>query len=184
VDEFEVSLSEQARSALTFQQYAPAPRIEGVQLRRLPRHHSENGWFMEYLRLDGGAARGGDGAPALQVRQISLSSAEPHRVNAFHIHPRVEQNELWCVVKGQLLVWLADCRTGSRSEGVRQKVVLHGEDPALLYIPAGVAHGYRSGSEGALLLYAMDQQFDPADPNEGRLPWDHFGADLWDEDRG
>jgi dTDP-4-dehydrorhamnose 3,5-epimerase len=30
----------------------------------------------------------------------------------------------------------------------------------------------------------MNGQFDPADPNEGRLPWDHFGAELWEPDRG
>jgi dTDP-4-dehydrorhamnose 3,5-epimerase len=34
------------------------------------------------------------------------------------------------------------------------------------------------------LLYTMDQQFDISDPNEGRLPWDQFGTDLWNEDRG
>jgi dTDP-4-dehydrorhamnose 3,5-epimerase len=33
-------------------------------------------------------------------------------------------------------------------------------------------------------VYAMDQQFNLADPNEGRLPWDFFGADLWNENRG
>jgi dTDP-4-dehydrorhamnose 3,5-epimerase len=33
-------------------------------------------------------------------------------------------------------------------------------------------------------VYGMNQQFDQASPNEGRLPWDHFGAELWGEDRG
>ena len=41
-----------------------------------------------------------------------------------------------------------------------------------------------AGGEGALLTYAMKAQFNLIDPNEGRLPWDHFGRDLWEDDRG
>ena len=54
----------------------------------------------------------------------------------------------------------------------------------MLHIPTGVAHGYKAGPDGALLAYAMNSQFNIDDPNEGRLPWDHFGAELWEEDRG
>jgi dTDP-4-dehydrorhamnose 3,5-epimerase len=54
----------------------------------------------------------------------------------------------------------------------------------MLLIPSGVAHGYMTGPQGALLVYAMNSQFNLCEPNEGRLPWDYFGRDLWDEDRG
>ena len=137
---------------------------------------------MEYLRLDAGTAQ----APVegFDVRQISLSRAVAGRVNAFHLHPKRAQDELWCVLQGSLLVWLVDARADSPTRGNRRKVVLTGETPELLHIPSGVAHGYRAGPEGGLLLYAMNSQFDPADPNEGRLPWDYFGAELWEEDRG
>jgi dTDP-4-dehydrorhamnose 3,5-epimerase len=30
----------------------------------------------------------------------------------------------------------------------------------------------------------MNSQFDVQDPNEGRLAWDFFGAELWEDDRG
>ena len=94
------------------------------------------------------------------------------------------QNEIWTVIHGQLMVWLIDCRAASSTSGVKRRVVLSGEQPMQLYIPAGVAHGYQAGPHGATLLYAMDQQFNLADPNEGRLPWDHFGAELWQENKG
>jgi len=181
--QLQVPLTERARAALSFQSYESAPRIRDVTLRPLSRHWSENGWFAEYLRLEGGKV-GIHGAPPISIRQISLSRAAPERINAFHIHPKLPQNELWTVVEGQLLVWLADCREGSATEGVLQKVILTGEEPVQLFIPAGVAHGYRAGPQGALLLYAMDQEFDITDPNEGRLPWDYFGAQLWEADRG
>lgn len=178
-----VPLVDGARAALIFQSYERAPAIEGVSSRPVRKHRAENGWFAELLRLDGGAVEGLPGAP-MEVRQLSASHATAGRINAFHIHPRRGQNELWTVLHGQLLVWLVDCRAGSATAGVRQRVVLSGEEPAQLYIPAGVAHGYRAGPEGALLVYAMDRQFDAEAPDEGRLPWDHFGAGLWEEDRG
>lgn len=168
--------------ALTFQSYGDEPAIDGVFYRALRKHHALEGWFMEYLRLTNGAP---EGLPfGREVRQISFSKAAPGRVNAFHLHPKRVQDELWCVIDGALLVWLADCRAGSPTAGNKRRYVLGGEEPGLLHIPSGVAHGYKAGPHGALLVYAMNGQFDPEDPNEGRLPWDFFGAGLWADDRG
>jgi dTDP-4-dehydrorhamnose 3,5-epimerase len=135
------------------------------------------------LRLEPGAVVEGTREPFV-IRQLSSAYADPFRLNAFHIHPRIAQRELWSVLHGSLTVWLVDCRRDSADAGRRQSVHLSGEEPALLHIPAGVAHGYKAGPEGALFVYAMDQQFDRKDPNEGRLPWDYFGAELWEVDRG
>ncbi|MDQ3457754.1 MAG: dTDP-4-dehydrorhamnose 3,5-epimerase family protein [Deinococcota bacterium] len=177
-----IKLSASAQEALSFQSYGAAPAIGGVLYKPLKKHRALGGWFMEGLRLSSGEVEG-LGTP-FALRQLSLSKAVPHRINAFHVHPKEIQDEIWVVVDGRLLVWLADLREGSASLGTRRAYLLDGEEPALLYIPAGVAHGYRAGAEGALLIYAMNAQFDPADPNEGRLPWDHFGAALWEDERG
>lgn len=175
-------LSDGAQRALTFQAYPAAAEIAGVWLHKLRKSRSDNGSFMEYARFSGGAV---ENLPIpFEVRQLSVSRAEAGRVNAFHIHPRDPQNELWTVVEGQLKVWLVDCRAGSKSEGNKRMVILSGEEPVQLHIPAGVAHGYQAGPAGALLLYGMDQQFNLENPNEGRLPWDFFGSELWAEDRG
>jgi dTDP-4-dehydrorhamnose 3,5-epimerase len=168
--------------ALTFQEYAPQPAIDGVQTIRLRKHRALEGWFMEHLRMDGGKVEGLE--PPFEARQISLSYAVPDRINAFHIHPKRAQDELWCVISGALLVWLADLRPGSVTEGHKRSFLLSGEDPVLVLIPSGVAHGYKAGPDGALLLYAMNDQFNLQDPNEGRLPWDCFGEELWSDNRG
>ncbi len=177
-----VPLDHDTQRALTFQTYPPAADIEGVRLQPLTKHRGENGWFLEHLRLTAGRVVNLPGE--FELRQMSVSYAAPQRINAFHVHPKLVQNELWTVISGQLLVWLVDCRAGSPTLQGTRRVLLTAEDPALLYIPAGVAHGYRAGRDGALLLYAMDQQFNADDPNEGRLPWDYFGRELWEEDRG
>jgi dTDP-4-dehydrorhamnose 3,5-epimerase len=177
-----IELLPEFQTILKFEEYPPTPQIDGVWLHPLRKNRSENGWFMEYARIKD--AKFENTPIALELRQISVSNAEPGRINAFHIHTKLEQNEIWTVIHGQLLVWLIDCRAGSATAGVRRKVILSGEQPMQLYIPSGVAHGYQAGSSGATLLYAMDQQFDLQDPNEGRFAWDHFGLELWNEDRG
>ncbi len=178
--ELPIPLSTEAAAALSYQAYPAAPVIDGVAVSRLAKHRAENGWFMELLRLTDGVVEGA----ALAARQISVSQAVPGRINAFHIHPKRPQAELWTVIAGQLTVWLVDCRAGAATVGMRRKVLLSGEEPTRLQIPPGVAHGYRAGPEGALLVYAVSEQFDPQDPNEGRLPWDLFGRELWEEDCG
>ena len=168
--------------AMTFQSYGPQPEIAGVSVQPIRKNRSLPGSFMEFIRVTDGKV---ESLPVdFEVRQVSVSHAQPGRINAFHLHPKVVQDEIWCAISGDMLVWLIDVRADSPTEGARRCVVLSGEQPELLYIPAGVAHGYKSGASGATLLYVMNSQFDPADPNEGRLPWDHFGQQLWGDDRG
>ena len=177
-----IELAPEYASVLKFESYPTAPQIEGVWFHALKKNRSENGAFMEYLRLDDEGVQGLPGQ--LVPRQISVSWAAPGRINAFHIHVKQEQNEIWCVLQGQLMIWLVDCRAGSPTLGVRRKLVFSGEQPLVVFIPSGVAHGYQAADQGATLLYTMDAQFDISDPNEGRLPWNHFGEDLWAEDMG
>jgi dTDP-4-dehydrorhamnose 3,5-epimerase len=179
---YKIELAPEYASSLTFESYHAAPHIEGIWVEALKKNRSENGAFMEYLRLDDQGVQGLPGQ--LVPRQISVSWAAPKRINAFHIHVKQEQNEIWCVLSGQLMIWLIDCRASSPTLGVRRKLMFSGEQPMLVHIPSGVAHGYQAGEEGATLIYTMDAQFDMTDPNEGRLVWDHFGKDLWAEDRG
>lgn len=177
-----IRLAPEYAQELKFESYPAAPQIDGVWIHALKKNRSENGAFMEYVRLD---EQGVQGLPGqLTPRQISVSWAAPKRINAFHIHVKQEQNEIWCVLQGQLMIWLVDCRDGSPTLGVKRRLVFSGEQPMMVHIPSGVAHGYQAGDQGATLLYTMDAQFDIADPNEGRLPWNFFGDDLWLEDKG
>ena len=177
-----IGLATEYAGVLKFEAYPAAPLIEGVWIHALKKNRSENGAFMEYLRLGDDGVQGLPGS--LIPRQISVSWAAPGRINAFHIHVKQEQNEIWCVLHGQLMIWLVDCRAGSPTLGVRRKLVFSGEQPMMVHIPSGVAHGYQASDQGATLLYSMDAQFDVSDPNEGRLGWDMFGKDLWEADRG
>lgn len=177
-----MKLEDRVMTAVAFQDYAGQPTIDGMEIQKLRKHRAMEGWFMELLRLEGGCIEGLDAR--MEARQISLSMAAPGRINAFHLHPKQPQDELWCVVSGLLTVWLVDVREGSPTQGNQRQVVLSGEEPMMLFIPSGVAHGYKAGCDGAMLLYTMNAQFNLLDPNEGRLPWDFFGADLWEDNKG
>lgn len=177
-----VSLIQDAAENLTFQEYTAQPMIDGVTYHPLKKHRALEGDFMEYLRLAHGTLEGI--TPEFTIKQISFSRAVPGRINAFHLHPKETQDEVWCVISGTMMVWLVDVREGSPTVGQKRRYILSGEEPALLYIPTGVAHGYKTGADGALLVYAMNAQFNISDPNEGRLPWDFFGKALWEDDRG
>lgn len=175
-----VKLDRNIQDAMTYQEYSSQPAINGAAIYPLKKHVFLEGGFMEYLRLNNGKIEGIDMVP----QQISISWVVPNRINAFHLHPKAVQNEIWCVIQGIMQVWLVDVREESSTKGVKSKYILSGENPKMLYVPTGVAHGYKAGTDGAILLYSMDSQFNINNPNEGRLPWDYFGADLWEQDRG
>ena len=157
-----IKLPEDISKALYYQDYSSKPSIRDVHYQSLKKHRSLEGWFLEHSRLSQSLV---ENLPIpFELRQLSVSKALPNRINAFHLHPKATQDEIWCVIEGSLKVWLADLRQDSATCGVRRPYLLSGEEPSLLYIPSGVAHGYQAGSEGAILLYAMNAQFNSADP--------------------
>jgi dTDP-4-dehydrorhamnose 3,5-epimerase len=103
-------------------------------------------------------------------------------IKAFHLHSR--QTDVWFAPPSDhLLVVLFDVRQGSRTEGKTMRFTLANGTSRLLRIPPGVAHGVRNvGTATGRLIYFTDTHFSP-DPDtcdEGRLPWDYAGADIWE----
>ena len=69
--------------------------------------------------------------------------------------------------------------------GKTQVMVAGGGQDLLVRIPAGVAHGYRPLTNPCALLYFVTETFDPAAPDELRIPWDHPAVKgLWDVPNG
>jgi dTDP-4-dehydrorhamnose 3,5-epimerase len=178
-----MDLSPAAKRAFHVQSYAPAPAIDGVQIVELRRHHDDGGSLTELARLVEGRP---EGLAGFTVRQVNYSELEPGVIKAFHLHTR--QTDVWYVPPSdRLLVVLLDVRQGSPTEGVRMRVVLGAGASRLLHIPPGVAHGARNlGAVTGRIVYFTDVHFsaDPSVCDEGRLPWDHAGADVWEPTRG
>ena len=120
--------------------------------------------------------------PGFEVVQINYSVLEPQAIKAFHLHDR--QTDVWYVPPSdKMLLILGDVRAGSPTEGAIMRFVIGDGRSRLIRIPPGVAHGVRNLRPAApgQIIYFVDVQFSPADDcDDGRLPWDHFGAELWE----
>jgi dTDP-4-dehydrorhamnose 3,5-epimerase len=178
-----MDLSRDAKRAFSLQAYGPSTIIEGVALTPLARHADDGGSMTELARLADGRAEGVEG---FTVRQINYSEMAPGTIKAFHLH--VRQTDVWYVPPGdRMLVVLLDVRQGSRTEGARMRVVLGDGSSRLLRIPPGVAHGVRNlATITGRVIYFTDVHFsaEPSSCDEGRLPWDYAGADVWEVTRG
>jgi dTDP-4-dehydrorhamnose 3,5-epimerase len=172
-----------AKRAFHVQSYGPPPSIDGVELVELKRFGDDGGTMTELARLDDGRAAALAG---FTLRQINYSELSPGTIKAFHLHAR--QTDVWYVPPGdRMLVVLVDVRQGGKTEGARLRFMLGDGASRLLRIPPGVAHGVRNlGAATGRIVYFTDLQFssEPATCDEGRLPWDYAGADVWDVTRG
>ncbi|MBL8692507.1 MAG: dTDP-4-dehydrorhamnose 3,5-epimerase family protein [Planctomycetes bacterium] len=177
-----MNLNASSLAAYSVQDYKSRPRIQGVEIHELKRFTDDGGNITELARLEGGNHQW---LPGFVARQINYSEMEPGAVKAFHLHKR--QTDVWYVPPGdKLLLVLHDCRAGSPTEKETMRFVLGDGTSRLVRIPPGVAHGARNiGLARGRILYFVDVQFSTDETcDEGRLPWDYLGADIWEIVRG
>jgi dTDP-4-dehydrorhamnose 3,5-epimerase len=176
-------LNDDAQRAYSLQDYAAAPAIQGVELVDLRRFADDGGNFTELGRLGAGIHAA---LPGFEVKQINYSEVEPGAIKAFHIHRG--QTDVWFVPPAdKMLLVLLDVRSGSPTSSVARRLVLGDGASRLVRIPPGVAHGVKNlAATRGRIIYFVDVQFQaaPAESDEGRLPWDFAGADVWDVVRG
>jgi dTDP-4-dehydrorhamnose 3,5-epimerase len=178
-----VEINKKAKDRFSRQDYAPSPRIEGVEIVDLSRFNDDGGAITELGRL----TAGNHGQLAgFQCKQINYSEIGPGAIKAYHLHTR--QTDVWYVPpKDKLLLVLHDTRQGSPTEGKTMRFILGDGNNRLVRIPPGVAHGTRNlGTESGCIVYMVDLHFspDPGECDEGRLPWDYLGAEIWEVTKG
>src|SRR5262249_30188829 len=97
--------------------------------------------------------------------QTSITKSYPGVIKAFHWH--YDQDDLWYVVDGMARVVLYDRRPDSPTHGVTQVVYAGEDNPVLIVIPIGVAHGYHVlCSTPVILFYHATKADDPHQPDE------------------
>lgn len=137
--------------------------IKDVIVKKLIRHLDDRGFFMEILRDDDGLLR--------RFGQASISKSYPGVIKAFHYHER--QDDIWFFPSGNAQIVLYDLREGSPNKGETNVVYLGEDNPQVVVIPAGVAHGYRVlGNEPACIVYFTTKSYDHKNPDEKRIDWD------------
>lgn len=137
--------------------------IKDVVVKKLVRHSDDRGFFMEILRDDDELLQ--------RFGQASLSKSYPGVIKAFHYHKK--QDDIWFFPVGNAQVVLYDTREDSPTKGETNVFCLGEDNPQILVIPIGVAHGYRVlGNTPAVIVYFTTESYDPKEPDEYRIPWD------------
>lgn len=135
--------------------------IEGVSVKQLVTHLTEDGYFREVLRDDDNMLE--------RFGQSSISVAHPGFIKAFHWHK--EQDDVWCILSGQVRTVLYDTRENSPTHKQTQVIIMGEDAPKIVLIPKGVAHGYQVlGNKPATLLYFTTRHYNPQD--EERIAFD------------
>jgi dTDP-4-dehydrorhamnose 3,5-epimerase len=130
--------------------------IPGVLLAHPERFEDDRGWFMEILRED---------AFGVSFVQGNHSHSRSNVLRGLHYHAK--QSDAWYVASGQAQVGLADLRTRA-DHPTTLTLDMSSEDPTMLYIPPGVAHGFYAVTE-LDLIYWVTHYFDNSD--EHGVPW-------------
>lgn len=131
--------------------------VPGVRLHDLEVHRDSRGFFTELFRADQ--------YEDVYV-QANRSRSDAGVLRGLHYHRL--QADLWHVVSGEALVVLADLRSPDRRP-LTATIRLSGDVPQSLYIPPGVAHGYKA-VEAVELIYWVTREFDASD--EFGIAWD------------
>jgi dTDP-4-dehydrorhamnose 3,5-epimerase len=178
-----VRLNDEAQRALSVQDYASQPSIQGVDIVELKRFGDDGGSLTELGRLTAGMHAA---LPGFEVKQVNYSEMDPGVIKAFHLHRR--QTDVWFIPPSdKMLLVLVDVRAGSPTEKVIRRLPMGDGASRLVRIPPGVAHGVKNiGAARGRIIYFVDVQFQaaPTECDEGRLPWDFVGADIWDVVKG
>lgn len=164
------------------QNYNHKGKIVGVELINSPWFSTSDGNFAEILRYDDGQVRGLE--QDFVIRQLNWSYICAGSIKGYHYHQH--QKDLWfCPPYDRLIVNLHDLRADSPTFDLHQTIILGAGKNLALVIPEGVAHGCSNPYEKPMtLFYAVTNQFDPEHPDEKRLPYDAFGAEVWAIEKG
>ncbi|MBT2686894.1 dTDP-4-dehydrorhamnose 3,5-epimerase family protein [Bacillus sp. ISL-47] len=138
--------------------------IDGVRTKKLFKHCDDRGFFAELIR---------DDEPHFLSKfgQASWSMSYPGVIKAFHYHEK--QDDLWFFPSGNAQVVLFDLREDSPTKGETNVYYMGEENPILLLIPKGVAHGYRVlGEKPAVIIYFTTESYKNEEPDEKRIAWD------------
>ena len=150
--------------------------INGVIVKNITKHYDKRGFFAEILRADDDCFK--------TIKQTSFSETKPGVIKAFHSHKK--QDDIMFVAKGSVQIVLCDLRQGSVTNG-NIRVIMAGEDNSILvFIPRGVAHGYKAlGKKKVIVFYHTTEVYDADDPDEHRMPHDTEIINFdWDSSEG
>jgi len=150
--------------------------IKGVVIKKLKPMKDDRGVLVEILREDDKIFE--------HFGQVYFTTCKPGFVKAWHYHKKKIDN--FVCLKGKARVGLYDLREDSETKGEVMEFIMSLEDPFLLKIPLGVAHGFEVlGDEECLILNTTTHPYNKDDADEYRIdPFENNIPFKWNAKKG
>jgi len=103
----------------------------------------------------------------------SVSARDVIRGMHFQRPPHDHDKIVYCLA-GRALDVVVDLRRGA-GFGHTRGVTLDAHDPAIVFIPRGVAHGFKSLEDGTVMVYKTSTEHAPS--HDAGIRWDSIGFD-------
>jgi len=153
--------------------------LDDVVVFDLKKYCDDRGFFCELWKEDALNKMLPSSLSNFKAKQVSLTTTYPNVVKAFHWHKH--QTDVWFAVSGNIKVVLYDDFAKTSTYKKTRSYCIGENNPQGIVIPKYIAHGYKVlGNVPASVVYITNQQYDPKDPDEYRLSWDHIGKDIWE----
>lgn len=96
-----------------------------------------------------------------EIKETYYSISNKDVIRGLHFQlPPYEHAKIVHVIRGRVTDVLLDLRKSSDTYGNVFHFTLSGEDPGALYIPAGIAHGFRTLEDNTLMLYQVTSVYE------------------------
>lgn len=125
--------------------------ISGVFIVELSSFSDERGRFLETFRKEWFPQR------SWEKIQMNRSESKANVLRGLHYH--FDQVDYWYVQSGIIHVGLVDLRPSSPTYMTAQKLAMDSANDMGVYIPVGVAHGFRAVTD-AIHTYVVDNYYD------------------------
>lgn len=148
-------------------EFRPAA-IPGVMILTAPAFADDRGRFSESYKASEFAAAG----IAEPFVQDNLSwSTRRGTVRGMHFQkPPLAQGKLVRCLQGTIFDVVADLRRGSPTEGKSVSFELDSVSGTMIWVPAGLAHGFQTLVDDCLVLYKTTAEYSPE--HEAGICWD------------
>lgn len=150
--------------------------ISGCLLLQPDLLHDERGSFVKVFREDWFRDHG----MAVQYAEEYYSLSRQGVLRGLHLQtPPAQHAKLVYCPQGEVLDAALDLRRGSPTYGQHLMLTLSSANGHALYMPAGVAHGFYTVSEQALMVYKVTSGYDPQ--HDCGILWNSAGI-VWPTD--
>lgn len=141
--------------------------LDGACIVELDKKEDARGYF---TRVYCAEAFGDLGLPCV-IAQINRSmSREKHTLRGLHyqLHPHQEAKTVICT-QGAILDVFVDLRQGSDTFLKHHSVTISAQDPKLIHVPKGFAHGFMTLEPDTEVVYLVDEPYNSG--SERGLRW-------------